>query len=117
LRNEGNWIGCVFVSSRRRHTSFSRDWSSDVCSSDLSLSRNRALRPTDWVDARRAGSRWEHLFSRHSLPCVDHRGPVPQEGGLTSARSAAGTCATSAQIGRASCREREEIAVCCAFFK
>src|SRR5690606_39285770 len=23
------------VSSRRRHTSFSRDWSSDVCSSDL----------------------------------------------------------------------------------
>src|SRR5690606_40134312 len=27
---------CVFFfSSRRRHTSFSRDWSSDVCSSDL----------------------------------------------------------------------------------
>src|SRR5690606_39456583 len=25
----------VFFSSRRRHTSFSRDWSSDVCSSDL----------------------------------------------------------------------------------
>src|SRR5690606_39814902 len=24
-----------FVSSRRRHTRFSRDWSSDVCSSDL----------------------------------------------------------------------------------
>src|SRR5690606_39904468 len=24
-----------FLSSRRRHTSFSRDWSSDVCSSDL----------------------------------------------------------------------------------
>src|SRR5690606_40083037 len=24
-----------FYSSRRRHTSFSRDWSSDVCSSDL----------------------------------------------------------------------------------
>src|SRR5690606_40524565 len=28
--------GLVFLfSSRRRHTSFSRDWSSDVCSSDL----------------------------------------------------------------------------------
>src|SRR5690606_41162775 len=29
--------GCVafFFSSRRRHTRFSRDWSSDVCSSDL----------------------------------------------------------------------------------
>src|SRR5690606_40464402 len=25
-----------FLSSRRRHTRFSRDWSSDVCSSDLS---------------------------------------------------------------------------------
>src|SRR5690606_39316949 len=27
-------VGCFFA-SRRRHTSFSRDWSSDVCSSDL----------------------------------------------------------------------------------
>src|SRR5690606_40843685 len=26
-------------SSRRRHTRFSRDWSSDVCSSDLTLKR------------------------------------------------------------------------------
>src|SRR5690606_39644617 len=26
-----------FFSSRRRHTRFSRDWSSDVCSSDLML--------------------------------------------------------------------------------
>src|SRR5579883_3550791 len=28
-------IPWFFVSSRRRHTRFSRDWSSDVCSSDL----------------------------------------------------------------------------------
>src|SRR5690606_40658272 len=28
-----------FFSSRRRHTSFSRDWSSDVCSSDLVVPR------------------------------------------------------------------------------
>src|SRR5690606_39454552 len=28
---------CFFFSSRRRHTRFSRDWSSDVCSSDLCL--------------------------------------------------------------------------------
>src|SRR6266511_5568586 len=27
--------GAFFFSSRRRHTRFSRDWSSDVCSSDL----------------------------------------------------------------------------------
>src|SRR2546429_7192299 len=29
---------CIFFSSRRRHTICSRDWSSDVCSSDLSIS-------------------------------------------------------------------------------
>src|SRR5690606_40634000 len=29
-------IFIFFFSSRRRHTRFSRDWSSDVCSSDLS---------------------------------------------------------------------------------
>src|SRR5690606_40342770 len=28
-----------FFSSRRRHTRFSRDWSSDVCSSDLGCTR------------------------------------------------------------------------------
>src|SRR5690625_5726558 len=27
--------GCFFFSSRRRHTRWPRDWSSDVCSSDL----------------------------------------------------------------------------------
>src|SRR3712207_9529795 len=26
---------CIFLSSRRRHTRYGRDWSSDVCSSDL----------------------------------------------------------------------------------
>src|SRR5690606_39501915 len=31
-----------FFSSRRRHTRFSRDWSSDVCSSDLSWSGRAA---------------------------------------------------------------------------
>src|SRR5690606_39632503 len=31
-------------SSRRRHTRFSRDWSSDVCSSDLSRSEGRAMK-------------------------------------------------------------------------
>src|SRR5690606_18955946 len=32
-----------FFSSRRRHTRFSRDWSSDVCSSDLSVSLRSAM--------------------------------------------------------------------------
>src|SRR5690606_40733371 len=37
-----------FFSSRRRHTRFSRDWSSDVCSSDLGHDlRQRARRMLD----------------------------------------------------------------------
>src|SRR5690606_39947358 len=32
-------IALLFFSSRRRHTRFSRDWSSDVCSSDLTFCR------------------------------------------------------------------------------
>src|SRR5439155_17159206 len=34
-----------FFSSRRRHTRWPRDWSSDVCSSDLSLTRVHGARP------------------------------------------------------------------------
>src|SRR5690606_40225610 len=33
---------CFFFSSRRRHTRFSRDWSSDVCSSDLCVFYTKA---------------------------------------------------------------------------
>src|SRR5690606_39889547 len=33
----GDGVLLFFFSSRRRHTRFSRDWSSDVCSSDLAL--------------------------------------------------------------------------------
>src|SRR5690606_40239789 len=36
-----------FFSSRRRHTRFSRDWSSDVCSSDLRLFHEDDLRLFD----------------------------------------------------------------------
>src|SRR5690606_39743687 len=40
-----------FFSSRRRHTRFSRDWSSDVCSSDLDLvarARMKRLKPQEY---------------------------------------------------------------------
>src|SRR5699024_11351056 len=44
--------GCIlfstcffFFSSRRRHTSSKRDWSSDVCSSDLYTRTDKFLRP------------------------------------------------------------------------
>src|SRR5690606_41209189 len=36
-------------SSRRRHTRFSRDWSSDVCSSDLNLGEVLVIRSRDIV--------------------------------------------------------------------
>src|SRR5690606_39815561 len=41
-----------FCAGRRRHTRFSRDWSSDVCSSDLCATRMRAAASGDsprWV--------------------------------------------------------------------
>src|SRR5690606_39445056 len=38
-----------FFSSRRRHTIFSRDWSSDVCSSDLN---EVGAQGTNWLDYR-----------------------------------------------------------------
>src|SRR5687768_18059385 len=41
-----------FFSSRRRHTRCSRDWSSDVCSSDLARLNNNAL---VWQRERAAG--------------------------------------------------------------
>src|SRR5690606_40529413 len=34
LKAPNVYVPVFFFSSRRRHTSFSRDWSSDVCSSD-----------------------------------------------------------------------------------
>src|SRR2546429_2250281 len=38
------WFGFFFFSSRRRHTRCSRDWSSDVCSSDLLTDDSGAAR-------------------------------------------------------------------------
>src|SRR6266704_6156511 len=51
----------VFFSSRRRHTRSKRDWSSDVCSSDLQLHGS-------WADAADAAQR---AYQR-SLLSTDH---------------------------------------------
>src|SRR5439155_10862418 len=46
-----------FFSSRRRHTRWPRDWSSDVCSSDLNRGYpSYATRSTQWYDADFANS-------------------------------------------------------------
>src|SRR5690606_40582730 len=51
----GRWLAVAFFfSSRRRHTRFSRDWSSDVCSSDLGV--ETTWRPLSKPDFHQRGS-------------------------------------------------------------
>src|SRR5690348_3751540 len=84
------WNGWFF-SSRRRHTGWTGDWSSDVCSSDLST------RTIHRLDRRRPHPR-----------LADHRGIVRVEYRL---RHPGSDSRWAAQIGRASCRERALIVV------
>src|SRR5699024_12080095 len=84
-----------FFSSRRRHTRSKRDWSSDVCSSDLGGSQNgqdRILRAADGD------------FPRKGLPSV-HNQSVHS---LSSAFLPSYATKRRREIGRASCREREK---------
>src|SRR5260370_2473043 len=59
-----------FFSSRRRHTRFKCDWSSDVCSSDLDSVRQRqSLRPILGVGGLNRGiSQVGHPVSRLLIP-------------------------------------------------
>src|SRR5690606_39861971 len=54
---------CFFFSSRRRHTRFSRDWSSDVCSSDLTIRLPK----------------WNRVIEAHFDPCEIKTFRVPRE--------------------------------------
>src|SRR5206468_5701404 len=83
-----------FFSSRRRHTRSDRDWSSDVCSSDLAFQR---LQPVDVVlarlvleDERRVAGRRKAAFGLLRL------GAGRAELRLVGVP----------EIGRASCREK-----------
>src|SRR5690606_23396413 len=58
-----------FFSSRRRHTRFSRDWSSDVCSSDLSRS------PASPSLCGRCPASRGCVARRLLDACSDHHGP------------------------------------------
>src|SRR5207249_7681898 len=63
-----NRFFCFFFSSRRRHTRSKRDWSSDVCSSDLpgALAQNH-----------------QHIFCLRIDPAIDgHRNTVVCEQSL-----------------------------------
>src|SRR5207253_5561442 len=93
-----------FFSSRRRHTRWPRDWSSDVCSSDLMS--GPGFRVALWLPV------CAMAFARPSWG---------QESGsarwrLTGAWLAVGPNAPfltrlGTKIGRASCREKVEVAV------
>src|SRR5690606_40593662 len=90
-----------FFSSRRRHTRFSRDWSSDVCSSDLADHEAGHARVGDRQDAfvfDRHKERNNGATGAHHVAVTHDRklGLMPASIGVT-------------EIGRASCRERVEI--------
>src|SRR5207302_7118533 len=69
--NTSVMLECFFFSSRRRHTRFSRDWSSDVCSSDLFLALGEdASSPrrndTETFESAIAGARGIYLEKLHT---------------------------------------------------
>src|SRR3712207_7320000 len=89
------WL-CFFFSSRRRHTRYWRDWSSDVCSSDLTQLRGRGAEAR--VTGAYATTGRQHIdfdtLQEHAAPDT------------TSDLAFRGVLAGRSKIGRASCRER-----------
>src|SRR3989449_4263572 len=85
-----------FFSSRRRHTRCSRDWSSDVCSSDLRRFGGRWARAT--THEHSTGRRRTMNTEKTEYQLIMEAGDELRRRGLmpTPAR----------EIGRASCRER-----------
>src|SRR5437762_8897508 len=95
-----NFVGSVFFffSSRRRHTRYIGDWSSDVCSSDLF---------TGWTD--HTDVRPTMLSLLGLTDDYGHDGRVVSQVLAPTAIPAAlqsSDAVALAEIGRASCRER-----------
>src|SRR5256886_15544452 len=63
---------CLFFSSRRRHTEFDCDWSSDVCSSDLIAAAVRRL-PPEYYQKRGAALDRALRRRRDHLPRISDR--------------------------------------------
>src|SRR5690606_40298915 len=85
---ESGQSSCFFFSSRRRHTRFSRDWSSDVCSSDLAAKKSRfkakLLRPA----ASSKADAWTFVVLPKSVSeKLPRRGRTTVEGTLNGCRS------------------------------
>src|SRR5690606_39439663 len=101
-------------SSRRRHTRFSRDWSSDVCSSDLDLEKDAAEAIERLEAEKTALAEAEEAAGPRALAL---QGEVNEKAAALKELQAAFDLKTEsvAKIGRASCRERVEntgIGVC-----
>src|SRR5699024_11771747 len=82
-----------FFSSRRRHTRSKRDWSSDVCSSDLISTPTMAIAAKPSEEMIRTRSERGAVFG-------DDGGASP------SGVAAMALVVVVVEIGRASCRER-----------
>src|SRR5204862_2910919 len=95
-------------SSRRRHTRSLRDWSSDVCSSDLD--RPSAVRRVSVGPATTVAFRAQQLLQRHRFIVASL--PPKKVGGQQMddlLRYRGPNELIMVEIGRASCRERGEI--------
>src|SRR5699024_11647607 len=89
-----------FFASRRRHTRSKRDWSSDVCSSDLiPAGQMIGLIGPDGVGK-------SSLLSLVSGSRVIQEGDVWVMGGDMGQKSHRNVTCPRIEIGRASCRER-----------
>src|SRR2546430_5424868 len=101
ITDENNNVGgvrsrvCFFFSSRRRHTRFDCDWSSDVCSSDLEDHPLRQLALKNDLAMIR------HFD--HQILQVEEE--LQRQTKQVSSREYA-LLQTVPEIGRASCRER-----------
>src|SRR5690606_40340485 len=97
-----------FFSSRRRHTRFSRDWSSDVCSSDLDLTQDK-LDEAGRNLAELSTRRREAQGQLNTLD--DYRADYTRRLQNTTEQGVTASNYHNFKIGRASCRERGEICV------
>src|SRR3989454_2008901 len=86
-----------FFSSRRRHTRLQGDWSSDVCSSDLSTATG--------VDGARAERDLAPEAARRAVLDAFFAGRMGSGGAGEGSGCNSAIC-SCAEIGRASCRER-----------
>src|SRR5699024_11827295 len=95
-------------SSRRRHTISKRDWSSDVCSSDLKELHGKRIHKRK-KPCRRKGLHGSKTFKEKKF-CREkglHGKRIHKRKKLCRRKGLHGS-KTPKEIGRASCREREE---------